>query len=125
VEKLELIKKGDRWFVETNDGFDGTAHGYGYKTPQAVYRAYAYFKNKDKREEQDKEVRDLLKNNPDIKEALDNYLNEDNCFYRLKDGEETSMSGLIEEVIDDEKPDVAKKLEEIKRLWKAILRVCI
>ena len=57
--KLNLIKKEVennktwgvpvkkfRWFVETNDGFDGTAQGYGYKTPQAVYKAYAYLRVK-------------------------------------------------------------------------------
>jgi len=32
-----------RYFVETNDGFDGTAQGYGYRSPQNIYRAYSYY----------------------------------------------------------------------------------
>jgi len=56
VEKLNLIKKeidksGEygfpvtetRWFVETEDGFDGTAQGYGFKSPQALYKCIWLF----------------------------------------------------------------------------------
>jgi hypothetical protein len=123
--KLNLIKKEikneSRWFVETGDGFDGTAQGYGYKTPQAVYRAYTYFKSKDERKAQEQEASKFLQENQDVKKVLEEYLDEDNCFYRLKDGDETSIPDLLEQ-ISDEQPETANKLTQAKSLWRAIMR---
>ena len=43
----EPWEKEERWFTKTEDGFDGTAQGYGYKTPKKLYAAYWFFKNKN------------------------------------------------------------------------------
>jgi len=131
--KLDLIKKEidksedygvpvkeTRWFVETNDGFDGTANGYGYKTPQAIYKAYAYFKSKDQRKQQGKEIKQFLASNPDIRDAFDEYFHESNCIYRLKDREPTSVENMITYIEDQ--PEVVKKLQENKHLWKALMK---
>ncbi len=117
-EEYGVPVKETRWFVETNDGFDGTANGYGYKTPQAVYRAYAYFKSKDQRKAETKLIEKFLKENPDIRRALNNYMNADWAIDRAKDGEESSIENMLEYISEDQ-PEVAKKLEENKHLWKA------
>lgn len=123
MEKLNLIKKDmngePRWFVKTNDGFDGTAQGYGYKTPDAVYRAYAWFKSKDKRKQQKKDLNRFFKENPDIKSLLDAYFSEDEMFYRYKDGEDSSMKDFMN-ATKIERPDIVEKIVAIKYLWKTI-----
>lgn len=134
MDKLNLIKKEidkseeygvpvteTRWFVETNDGFDGSAQGYGYKTPQALYKAYAYFKSKDQRKAETNQVKKFLKDNPDVKAAIDEYLSDDASWYRLKDGEPSSIEHLVES-IKDKQPEVAKKLTEAKDLWREITK---
>ena len=118
--KYGISVKECRWFVDTNDGFDGTANGYGYKTPQAVYKAYAYFKNKDKREEETNTVKQFLKENPDINAVLNNYLDADLIIDRIKNGEPTSIENMLEYLKD--RPEVVKKLNDNKHLWKAIMR---
>lgn len=134
-EKLNLIKKEidksaeydgipvkeTRWFVETNDGFDGTANGYGYKTPQAVYKAYAYFKSKDKRNQETNTIKQFLVDNLDVKKALKNYLDADWAIDRMKDGEPTSIENMLEYLEDDE-PELVKKLKDNKHLWKALMK---
>lgn len=132
--KLDLIKKEidksaeygvpmteTRWFVETNDGFDGTAQGYGYKTPQAVYKAYNYFLNKHKYAKQKKQVKQWLKDNADVAAAFKEYFHETNCLYRAKDREPTSVENLIKSIRDDQ-PEVVKKLNANKELWKQLMR---
>lgn len=131
--KLDLIKKEidksedygvpvkeTRWFVETNDGFDRTANGYGYKTPQAVYKAYAYFKSKDQRKQQGKEIKQFLATNPDVAEVLSEYFVDWRCIDRLKNGEESSLEDLVKCIND--RPETAKKLQDNKHLWKALMK---
>lgn len=128
MPKLDLIKKQvdkdgyqeTRWFVNTGDGFDGTAQGYGYKTPQAIYKAYYYFLNKNKFAKQKQEIKQFLKDNADIKEVLDLYFNETNSLYRLKDREETSIENLLDAIKD--RSDVIEKLNKNKHLWKRLIR---
>ena len=129
--KKEVVKKEDygfgiieerkevRWFVETGDGFDGTAQGYGFKTPQAVYRAYAFFKNKDKYAQQKADIKRFLKENLDIKKELDDYFDESECLWRLKDGEEDSIEDMVERLEDGETKD---KFKTNKHLWKQLLK---
>jgi len=132
--KLDLIKKEitkdyddveTRWFVETNDGFDGTANGYGYKSPQKLYKAYWYFKNKDKFKSLRKEVTKFLKENPDIKQIIDDYMDVDWQLDRWKDNEPTSIPELMEliEHYDDllEKEKIIEKLNDVEHLWKSII----
>jgi hypothetical protein len=59
-EEYGVPMKETRWFVETNDDFDGTANGHGYKTPQAVYKAYYYFLNKNKFAKQKQDIKQWL-----------------------------------------------------------------
>ena len=113
-QKLNLIKKiiennhdgfiqcETRWFVETNDGFDGTAQGYGYKSPQSLYKAYHYFKNKNKYKKNNQEIKTFLKNNPDIKNEFEKYFDAQESLWRLKDGDEDSLEDMIEGLDDQE-----------------------
>lgn len=134
MNKLNLIKKEidkseeygvpvkeTRWFVETNDGFDGAAQGYGYKTPQAIYKAYAYFKSKGHRMVETKTAKQFLKDNPDIKAALSNYLDVDESVWRLKDGEPTSIENMLEYIGEDQ-PEIAKKLQNNQNVWKTLMK---
>lgn len=134
TERLNLIKKEidksedygiplkeTRWFVETNDGFDGTANGHGYKTPQAVYKAYAYFKNKNRRNAEAKLTEEFLKDNPDVRSALNNYMDSDWELDRNKDGEDSSIENMLEYISGDQ-PEVAKKLQENRHLWKSLIK---
>jgi len=124
MEKLELIKKNmngeTRWFVETGDGFDGTAQGWGYKSPQSLYKAYNYYKNKSKIKQKQNETKKYLRDNPDVKSALDDYFDEQNCFWRMKDGEEESLEDFVR--CFEDKPDMIKKLDGNKKLWNSLVK---
>lgn len=125
--KKEIIKQIDdhfetketRWFAETNDNFDGTAQGYGYKSPQAVYKAYHYFKNKNKYKNNAKNVKTFLNDNPDINNALEQYFDPQECLWRDKDREPTSIEHFVE-TMQEENPEIANKMLDQKHLWKAI-----
>jgi hypothetical protein len=132
--KLNLIKKTivkttsegfpfaeTRWFVETNDGFDGTAQGHGFKTKKAVYKAYYYFKNKDKIMAKANEARKFLAENPDVRKILKKYMDADNIIYRIKCGEPTSIENLFE-YLDEEDAEVKKKLMENEHLWRELIK---
>ena len=131
--KLNLIKKEVennktwgvpvkkfRWFVETNDGFDGTAQGYGYKTPQAVYKAYAYFKSKDQREQNDKEVKQFLIDNPVIDIMCNAYFSEEECLWRIKNEEPTSIKNMLKYI--ENESEIMNKLLSVKHLWKTLMK---
>lgn len=126
--KKEVIKKEDygqevkenRWFVETNDGFDGTAQGYGYKTPQSLYKAYGYFKNKNSRKNDEKLVKKFLNENLDVKTILNSYLDPDWWIDREKDGDPTSIEDMIETY--KEESVVIDKLIKNKHLWKQLIK---
>jgi hypothetical protein len=126
--KKEIIKNGDKifkWFVETDDGFDGTADGYGYNSPQKLYNAYWYFKNKSKSTSLRREVYNFLKENPDIKQIIDDYMDLDWQLDRLKDNEPTSIPDLIELIEDDndiiDKNNIIKRLNNVNYLWEFIM----
>jgi hypothetical protein len=121
VSKQMPIEEGQpwtetRWFTETKDGFDGTAQGYGYKSPQALHKAYAYFKNKNNRKSHKPNVKKLLKDNPEVKDACDAYFDADNLLYVFKEGCDPSMQDLV----NRSSGDVKKILEEHKHMWKSI-----
>ena len=134
MDKLKLIKKEidkseeygfpvkeTRWFAESEDGFDGSAQGYGYKTPQAVYKAYSYFKNTKKRKNTSIQIKKFLKENPDICSVINEYLSEDASLIRFEDGEVSSVEHLVE-IIKNKQPEVARKLIEEKDLCQIIIK---
>lgn len=119
IQKQMLIEEGQpwtetRWFAETDDNFDGTAQGYGYKSPQAAYKAYVYFKNKHKNKKTN--VKKFLKDNPEVKDACDTYFDADNLLYVFKEGCEPSIQDLAGRSPDN----VQKTLEKSKDMWKSI-----
>lgn len=136
MEKINLIKKQirkdldgfttteERWFVETGDGFDGTAQGYGYKTPQAVYKAYNYYKSKHKRHIEKNTILKFLKENPDIKNCFESYFGPQECVWRIKDQEDDSLIGLIENYKDEDELHQKLKLHEdfLKKVFKYYLK---
>ena len=134
VYKLNLIKKEidlsheydvisfpeKRWFVETNDGFDGTAEGYGYKSARNLYKAYAYFKTKGKRGRK-KAIKKFLANNPDVIKALVNYLEESPVFIPMKDRVPKSIENMLKHHKDE--PELVKKFQDHKHLWRALIKL--
>ena len=108
-----------RYFAETDDGFDGTAQGYGYKSMEKLQKAYWYYKNKDKIRAKKKEARRFLRENPKINRLLKNYFSVDNCVYALKCGETLSIGHLIRELNPDEE-EIKSKLLDVKHLWRTL-----
>ena len=116
----EPWEKEERWFTKTDDGFDGTAQGYGYKTPKKLYAAYWFFKNKDKINQSKKDVIKFLKENPDVKKELKSYFDENECFYRAKDGEDTSFKDFMVRAKNSDISEIGKKLNNVKHLWHSL-----
>ena len=116
-EEYGVPFKEKRYFAETNDGFDGSAQGYGYKSKQSLHKAYAYYKSRNKRKSNKDKVHSFLKNNPDIKEILELYFSEEQCFLRLKNNENSSIQDLVKSLEDQ---DMVLKLNNNKKLWKSI-----
>lgn len=108
-----------RWFVETNDGFDGAAQGYGYKSPAKLYKAYWFFKNRGKIEDAQRLAQTFLGKNLDVKAYLDTYFSEIECFYRLKEGDSTSIKDLIESSRQED-TKIVEKLHNNVNLWKSL-----
>src|SRR5439155_1315964 len=78
------------------DGFDGTAQGYGYKTKQNLLKARWYFLNQDKIRAAQNEAQEWLKANPEAAQKLNEYTSEDNLLYSHKDGEEVSLRTFLD-----------------------------
>lgn len=39
----EVASKGERWFTDTQNGFDGRNRGHGWWTKEALYRSYYHW----------------------------------------------------------------------------------
>jgi uncharacterized protein YdcH (DUF465 family) len=114
-----------RYFAETDDGFDGTAQGYGYKSLEKLNKAYWYFKNRHKLENLKGEARRFLRKNPEIAKMLDDYFSVDNCLYAAKGGETLSIGSLLEDLKRDNLPnreEIIAKLVANKHLWRTLER---
>ena len=61
-----------RYFGKTEDSFDGTAQGYGFKSKEKLEKAYWFYKNRDKISDKKNKAKKFLKENPQIKRLLDN-----------------------------------------------------
>lgn len=79
-----------------------------------------FFKNKNKNKNNAKNVKKWLKDNPDINNALEQYFDPQECLWREKDREPTSIEHFVE-TMQEENPEIANKMLDQKHLWKAIL----
>ncbi len=109
-----------RYFAESDDGFDGTAQGYGYKSIEKINKAYWFFKNKDKINLNKKDAKKFLKLNQDVKECLSKYFSCENHVFAFKNGEKLSFENLIYLLKNDGKFELIKKLNDVKHLWKIL-----
>jgi hypothetical protein len=105
---------GPRWFASTNDGFDGTAQGYGYKSAQAAHKAYWFFKNKGRLRTEEREAKKFLRQNPAIEKMLADFFDPD------KEGLEISVKTMVESM---QPGPLQEQLLNNKQLWKAIEKV--
>ena len=123
--KVNEFETESRYFAKTDDGFDGTAQGYGYKSIEKLKKAHWFYKNKGKLKTLENEAKKFLKENPDIKKLLKEYFSDDNYIWALKDRQEISFDTLLIEL--KEKPvenrDAITKIEGAKHLWKSIMYV--
>lgn len=110
-----------RYFAETEDGFDGTAQGYGYKSKEKLEKAYWFYKNRDKINAKKSKANEFLKENPQIKRLLWNYFSPQNYLYAFKDGEELTVESFLEMLKEEGNFDVIKKLNDNKDIWKSLL----
>lgn len=110
-----------RYFGKTDDCFDGTAQGYGYKSKEKLEKAYWFYKNKDKINSKKNQAKKFLKENPQIKRLLDNYFSAQNYVYAFKDGEELMMESFLEMLKEERNFDAVKKLNDNKEIWRSLL----
>jgi len=127
MTELNIIErrtnKCTRYFTVPDriDGFDGTAQGWGYKTKQALHKAFSYHQNRHKIAANAVEAKQFLGDNPDVVKIIAAYMDEQECLYRAKDGDPTSIPHLIKS-IQKEQPDVAEKLRGVKPLYREFLK---
>jgi len=123
--KVNEFETETRFFAKTDDHFDGTAQGYGYKSVGKLNKAYWFYKNKEKLKTLENEAKKFLKENPDVKKLLNEYFSADNYICACKDREELSFDTLLTELKDKpiENRDVIYKIEGAKHLWKSIMYV--
>lgn len=124
-DDIEFLNYETRYFAESDDGFDGTAQGYGYKSKQKLILAYWYFLNKNKIKSLKGETKRFMKDNPEIKKLFDNYFDESNCLDYAKNNDEMSIQDFINIISKDENinsQEIIRKLNEKKHLWKTIMQ---
>lgn len=111
-----------RYFGKTEDSFDGTAQGYGYKSIEKLQKAYWFYKNKDKINARKGKAKSFLKDNPLIKKLLDDYFCEQNYLYAAKDGEDINMKTFLA-MLEQEgnHQEVIDKMNENEDIWKNLL----
>ena len=112
-----------RYFAVTDDNFDGTAQGYGYKSLQKLKKAYWFYQNKDKIRAKQNKAKKFLDENLQIKQLLEDYFSEQNYFYALKDGKELTMESFLMALDKDNFQGIIKKLCENKYIWRNILKL--
>lgn len=110
-----------RYFGKIDDGFDGTAQGYGYKSKEKLEKAYWFYKNKDKIKAKKNKAKKFLKDNPNIKRLLDNYFSAQNYVYAFKEGEEFTMESFLETIKEEGNFEVIQKLNDNKDIWRNLL----
>ena len=110
-----------RYFGKTDDSFDGTAQGYGYKSKEKLEKAYWFYKNKDKINVKKNKAKKFLKENPQIKSLLNNYFSAQNYVYAFKDGEEITMESFLEMLREEGYFEDIKKLIDNKDIWRNLL----
>lgn len=115
-----------RWFAKTDDGFDGMAQGWGYKTKEKLMRAYWFHQNRHKINGLKSEAKKFLAENPRIKKILYKYFDADNILHALKCGVSLSFETLLNDLNDDwdmeNKAEVVEILNKNKHLWKTMER---
>ncbi len=124
----KVVTNGDgynpRYFADSSGGFDGTAQGWGYKSIEALKKAFWYSRHRSEFKHRENMARKFLKNNPEVRELLGQYFSEGNMLDSWKDGEELTLEGLIDEVRRENPSnaqEIIRLLEEAKPLWKYIL----
>ncbi len=110
-----------RYFGKTDDGFDGAAQGYGYKSKEKLEKAYWFYKNKDKIKAKKNKAKKFLKDNPNIKRLLDNYFSAQNYVYAFKEGEELTMESFLEMLKEESNFEIIQKLNDNKDIWRNLL----
>lgn len=130
IETKEIIIDAEigiteiRYFAKTDDRFDGTAQGYGFKSRQKLEKAYWFFKNKDKINTRKSQAKRFLKEHPEIKKLLDDYFSDQNYLYALKDGENIDMDTFMKSLEEDDEAnhqEAIKLLNDNKELWRNLL----
>jgi hypothetical protein len=87
VDDIQIEERNGRFYAKTDDKFDGSANGYGYKTKQALIKARWYYLNKATIDADKERARAWLNENKEAKSMLNSWLDDtDYWFYDCKDG---------------------------------------
>jgi hypothetical protein len=125
--RIDEWQKEIRWFAESDDGFDGTAGGHGYKSPEKLRKAYWYHQNRHIIKANESMARRFLEENSELRKLLCSYFSADNHLIAAKDGEtlkfETLLADLRNDTKIENKEEMIRGIEEAKPLWKSILMV--
>ena len=117
---LTIVRKGDRWFSNSVGPFDGTAGGDGYKTVRKLFAEFYFQMERSRRIELKKAAIQFLKDQPEIRNLLSRYFDEDAVFARLKRGEESTVYDFL---TSSQTPEVLTKLKSVTLLHRSIERL--
>jgi hypothetical protein len=117
---LTIVRKGDRWFSNSIGSFDGTARGYGYKTVRKLFASFYFQMQQSRGEELKKAAIQFLMDEPEIRNLLSRYFDEDDVFARLKRGEESTVYDFL---TSSQTPEVLTKLKGAVLLHRSIERL--
>ena len=100
-----------RYFAESDDGFDGNAQGYGYKSVEKLKKAYWWYKEGDnwKKKVQNRRI-DILtyfrinKNSNELYGKLLDFFHPDNAIYLMKERETYDRNSFLDYYNNMEKP---------------------
>ena len=119
--RVDDARSETRYFADTGDGFDGTAHGYGFRSIERLYRAHWFFKNRARLEALRSEARRFLQENPPIAAILQSYFSPEHFIVAWKDHETLSIASLIEDLEQVTGEDeLVSKLKAHRHLWRTL-----
>lgn len=92
---MTITQKGDRWFSNSIESFDGTAQNHGYENPQKLFEVFYAEMEKLRHEELHEAAIQFLKDEPEIRSLLVRYFDEGEVFSRLKRKQESTIYNFL------------------------------
>ena len=125
VDDIQIEERNGRFYAKTNDKFDGSANGYGYKTKQALMKARWYFLNKSIIDANKDKARAWLNENKEAKSKLNSWL--DDVDYWIDDCKDHGVGPSLKRFLEEHQEDFGqsqwfKTLSDDKEFGKIVWR---